>query len=48
MMKTMLPVYQDEINELVDVVATVNVKNLNKHYIFHEVRVHASDAVFKV
>ena len=45
---TLAPIYQDKINELVDVVAMVNARNSDKHYIFHKVRVHASSTVFKV
>ena len=45
---TLVPVYQDKINELVNIIATVNVKNLDKYHIFHKVWVHANDAVFKV
>ena len=45
---TLARVYQDKINELVNIVAIVNARNLNKHYIFHNVWVHASGMVFKV
>ena len=45
---TLAPVYQDEINELYDVVAMVNARNSDDHHIIHEVRVHASGSVFKV
>ena len=45
---TLAPVYQDKINKLVDVVAMVNARNLDKHHIFHKVWVHASGVIFKV
>ena len=48
LLTTLAPVYQDEINELVDVVVMVNARNSNKHHIIHNVRVHASGAAFKV
>ena len=45
---TLIPVYQDEINKLVNVVAMVNARNSDKHHIFYKVWVYASGAVFKV
>ena len=48
LLTTLAPVYQDKINKLVNVVVIVNARNLDKHYIFHDVFVHASGAIFKI
>ena len=42
------PAFEDKIDKLVNVVAMVNARNLDKHYIFHNIRVYASGMVFKV
>ena len=48
MLTTLAPIYQNEINKLVDVIAIVNARNSDEYYIFHNIRVHASGAIFKV
>ena len=48
LLMTLAPVYQNKIDELVDVVVMINARNLDKHHIFHDVRVHVNNAVFNV
>ena len=45
---TLAPVYQNKIDELVNVIAMVNARNSDEHHIFHNIRMHASGVVFKV
>lgn len=47
--RTLAPVTQGKFDELVDMVAMVNMRN-NSHerYIFHDVRVHASGEIFTI
>ena len=45
---TLTSVYQDKIEELYNVVAIVNARNLGNHHIIHDVWVHASGTVFQV
>ena len=45
---TLVLILQDKFNKLVNVIAIVNAKNLDKYCIFYDIQVYANNIVLKV